>query len=137
MNFCFDGLVPLLKRALRLLKRSPKLSYTDPVFQQNGFLKLNFNVILEKFNFIQNSLDHYNIIELSPRSTLHNNNTRFNSDKHLTSVRTNVSAEIVLYKRGNFYIILLNEIKCISVYENFRPRMKSFLRNVQKNINCS
>ena len=120
----FDCPVRLQKRAVRLLSKSPLLLHTDPVFRHKGLLKSNSILIFELCIVIGNET-----FELTPISTLRNDNTRYNSDIILTSVRTNVAANFVLYKGVNFNNSLPNELKCISDYKKFKLTTQSYLLN--------
>ena len=71
---------------------------------------------------------HNNAFELTPSYSY---NTLLSSDIILTSVRTNVASNFVLYKGVDFYSSLPDGLKCVNGYKKFKRTMKSYLLHIR------
>ena len=76
------------------------------------------------YKFFNRNSYYNHIFELSPRSTLQSYNTRFESDIFLTSVWTNVTAKLALYKGVKFYNGVTIVLKCVSDYEKIKRELR-------------
>ena len=79
--------------------------------------------------FIHCEFYNKTIFNLTPRSSAHSFNTRFNTDLSLSHVRTNLAANFVSHQGVKIFNNLPNYLKHINDFQNFKRTKKSYLLN--------
>ena len=102
------------KKTVKLPKRSPRYAHTDHIFVNNDILMLSSILNFEICKFTHRDFYKNKIINLTPRSSDHSYNTRYNTDFSLSHVRTNLAASVEMYNS------FPNELKCIDDFQDFK-----------------
>ena len=123
----YESIFRMQKRAVELFTKSPKYSHTDPIFEQNKFLKLDSITKLEMCRLIHRVFFITIFFDLTLRSAVHSYITRSNSDIALTTVRTTTATKFVLYRGVQMYINLYDELKQIYNHDKFKLYLKTYL----------
>ena len=86
-KYDYETVSRLQQKAVRLITKSSRYSYTDPIFEQIKFHKLDSTKKLKICKFIHSDYFINNFFYQTPRSDVHSYKTRFNSDIALATIR--------------------------------------------------
>ena len=122
----YEKVFRLQKRAVRVISKSLKYAHTEPIFKNLKILKLEHITKLEMCKFISQDLNNFNNFSFRPRSTVHQHNTRFNSQLVLPIPRNNIMLNSVFYKGLLLYNGLPDDFKSIFDKNMFKVKLKTY-----------
>ena len=123
----YEKVFRLQKRAIRIMTKSLKYAHTGPIFKSLKILKLEDITKLEMCKFISQDLNNLNNFNFRPRSTVHQHNTRYNSQLVLPFPRNNIMLNSVFYKGLQLYNGLPDDFKSIFDKNMFKVKLKTYL----------
>ena len=150
MNFLWGSasskLLPLQKRAVRIINGSPYLAHCDPLFKKLNILKIddlyNMSVMRFHFNFVNGRLPNFfnANLNLKSRSEIHSHYTRFNNYYNVPLIRFNYLKNNAVFKMAevsnSLPLAIINKTTTHS-YSNVMGRLKSHFISTIPNNTCT
>ena len=131
----FNRVFKLQKRAVRVVTGRGYLDHTTPLFISHSLLKLSDIYSLEIGKFMYNDQYNRNIFNLTPRSNVHNYNTRNRNQLNIPEIRTARAGNFLKSMGVRIWNELSDEIKDSTTMAVFKIRFKNKILDQYSNLN--
>ena len=121
----FNRVFKLQKRAVRVVTGRGYLDHTAPLFISHFLLKLPDIYSLEIGKFMYNDQQNRNIFNLTPRSNVHNHNTRNMNQLNIPEIHTARAGNFLKSMGVRIWNELSDEIKDSTTMAVFKIRFKN------------